>query len=101
MRLMVKGVPSKPFSVQMLPPPVFVQDEGRMDKIKKLSRERYSEERKMWNPRSAVVSSARESHVTAKTAGKMKEKEEEEKKKAKAKNMSLDEYRKWRDREMC
>ena len=46
------------------------------------------------------VQGARESANEAKTAVKAKDKEDEEKKKAKAKGMKLDEYRKWRDREM-
>ncbi|MBI2117973.1 hypothetical protein HYT95_03675, partial [Candidatus Peregrinibacteria bacterium] len=35
-----------------------------------------------------------------KQAEKLKEKEEEERKKARAKKMTLEQYRKWRDREM-
>ncbi|TSC57787.1 MAG: hypothetical protein Greene041619_952 [Candidatus Peregrinibacteria bacterium Greene0416_19] len=99
-RLMIKGIPSKPFSVQTLPPPDFRQDQGRLEKIKTLSRERYSEERKTVEGKIAKwVAAGRESHVSAKVMEKKKEKEEEEKKKAKAKGMTLEEYRKWRDRE--
>ncbi len=101
MRLMVKGIPSKPFSVSMLPPPEFAQDEKRISIIKKLSRERYAEERKNVEDKIGKwVQSGREARATAKSGAKSKEKEDEEKKKAKAKGMSLEDYRKWRDREM-
>jgi hypothetical protein len=100
-RLMIKGIPSKPFSVHMLPPPEFQQDPGRVETIKKLSRERYSEERKTVEEKIAKwLATAKEGRKTAVTSAKAKEKEEEERKKAKAKGMSLEEYRKWRDREM-
>ena len=46
------------------------------------------------------VQSGREARQTAVSASKLKEKEEEERKKAKAKGLSLEDYRKWRDREM-
>ncbi len=101
LRLMIKGIPSKPFSVSMLPPPEFGQDEKRIAIIKKLSRERYAEERKTVEDKIGKwVQSGREARSNAKTAAKSKEKEDEEKKKAKAKGMSLEDYRKWRDREM-
>jgi hypothetical protein len=100
-RLMIDGMPSKPFSVGTLPPPKFEQDEGRVEIIRGLSRERYA------MPRGIVedkimrwVASAAEGRVNAKSAEKAKEKEEEEMKKARARGMSLDEYRKWRDREL-
>ncbi|MDO8649075.1 MAG: type IV secretion system DNA-binding domain-containing protein [Candidatus Peregrinibacteria bacterium] len=100
-RLMIKGIPSKPFSVLTLPPPQFTQDEGRMEMVRNLSRERYSEKRAVVEDKIGKwVASARTAHDQVKTAEKAKEKEDEEKKKAKAKGMSLDEYRKWRDREM-
>ncbi|MBI1813121.1 type IV secretion system DNA-binding domain-containing protein [Candidatus Peregrinibacteria bacterium] len=101
MRLMIKGIPSKPFSVRTLPPPDFRQDEGRMEKIKNLSRERYAEERVIVEDKIGKwVASARAAHKSAKSFEKSKEKEEEEKKRAKAKGLPLEDYRKWRDREM-
>lgn len=101
MRLMIKGVPSKPFSVATLPPPDALSDTKSVDMIRNLSRERYTEERTAVEERiSTWLSSAKHAQVQAKTSAKAKEKEEEEKKKARAKKMSLEEYRKWRDREM-
>ncbi len=100
-RLMIKGVPSKPFSVSTLPPPTVKTDEKRIDTIRRLSRERYAEERQEVEDKiTKWVQNARESAVDAKSAVKQKEKEDEEKKKAKAKGMKLEEYRAWRDREM-
>jgi hypothetical protein len=100
-RLMIKGVPSKPFSVSTLPPPALPLDEKRVETIRRLSRERYAEDRKIVEEKiSKWVLSARESAGEVKNAAKAKEKEDEEKKKAKAKGMSLEDYRKWRDREM-
>lgn len=100
-RLMIRGIPSKPFSVHTLPPPDFKQDRNRVEIIRTLSRERYTETRTVVEGKiTKWVATARQGRVTAKDAAKAKEKEEEEKKKAKAKGMSLDEYRKWRDREM-
>ena len=100
-RLMIDGMPSKPFSVSTLPPPVFEQDEGRINVIRQLSRDRYSEKREViedkirkWAETAAEASKQSASHEKA------KEKEEEELKKAKKKGMSLEEYRAWRDREM-
>jgi hypothetical protein len=102
MRLMIKGIPSKPFSVSTLAPPVFKQDEGRVEIIRKLSRERYSEERKVVEEKiSKWLETARSGAKNSKSLEKMKEKEEEEMKKARAKKMSLEDYRKWRDREMA
>jgi hypothetical protein len=101
MRLMIKGIPSKPFSVSTLAPPKFEQDENRIETIKRLSRERYAEEKKVVEDKiSKWIATARDASRNAKSFEKQKEKEEEEKKKARAKGMSLDEYRKWRDREM-
>jgi hypothetical protein len=100
-RLMIDGVNSKPFSVSTLPPPAWQQDEGRTDKIRTLSRERYTRDRKVVEDnifKWAQASSA--AKKDAKKAGKAKEKEEEEVKKARKKGMKLDEYRAWRDREM-
>ena len=100
-RLMIDGVNSKPFSVSTLPPPTWKQDEGRTDKIRALSRERYTNDRKKVEDnifKWAQASSA--AKKDAKKAGKAKEKEEEEIKKARKKGMKLDEYRTWRDREM-
>ncbi len=100
-RLMIKGVPSKPFSVSTLAPPELERDEKRIETVKRLSRERYAEDRKTVEDKiTKWVQSARESAGEVKSAVKLKEKEDEEKKKAKAKGMKLDEYRKWRDREM-
>ena len=100
-RLMIDGVPSKPFSVSTLPPPDFEQDEGRMDVLRNLSRERYSASRTEVEEKIARwAASAAEGKKNAKNASKAKEKEEEEKKKARKKGMKLDEYRAWRDREM-
>ncbi len=101
LRLMIKGVPSKPFSVNCLPPPVVKLDEKRIETIRRLSRERYAEDRKTVEDKiTSWIANARESANEVKTAAKSKEKEDEEKKKAKAKGMKLDEYRAWRDREM-
>lgn len=101
LRLMIKGIPSKPFSVSTLPPPPIKADPKRIETIRRLSRERYAEERKSVEEKiKKWVQGARESRVDAKTLAKQKEKEDEEKKKAKAKGMSLEDYRKWRDREM-
>jgi len=43
MRLLVDGMPTKTFSLGTLPPPQVVHDRDRMNKIVKVSRERYSE----------------------------------------------------------
>ncbi len=100
-RLMIKGIPSKPFSVSTLAPPVFEQDEGRVEKIRRLSRERYAEERDVVQDKIGKwVQTGRTSRKTAVTSAKSKEKADEEQKKAKAKGMTLEEYRRWRDREM-
>jgi hypothetical protein len=101
LRLMIKGIPSKPFSVSTLPPPPIELDAKRVETIRRLSRERYAEERKVVEDKiTKWVATARADAMDSKSAAKNKEKEEEEKKKAKAKGMTLDEYRKWRDREM-
>jgi len=101
MRLMVKGIPSKAFSVSTLPPPKFEQDEGRIDTIRRLSRERYAEPRKSVEDKiSRWVASARTAKTDSKSLEKAKEKEEEELKKAKKKGMTLEQYRAWRDREL-
>ncbi|MBU0767103.1 type IV secretory system conjugative DNA transfer family protein [Patescibacteria group bacterium] len=100
-RVMIEGVPSKPFSVTTLPPPQFKQDPGRVDTFRSLSRERYSKSRvEVEGKIMKWAQSAAEGRKDAKKAGKAKEKEEEELKKARKKGMKLDEYRKWRDREM-
>lgn len=100
-RLMIDGVPSKPFSVSTLPPPDFEQDAGRVDVLRSLSRERYAQKRSDVEERiMRWAASASEGKVAAKQAAKAKEKEDEERKKAKAKGMKLEEYRAWRDREM-
>jgi hypothetical protein len=41
-RLLVDGMPSKTFSLDTLPPPDFVTEEGRREKVVKMSRERYA-----------------------------------------------------------
>jgi hypothetical protein len=46
-RLLVDGMPSKTFSFDTLPPPDFETEEGRRDKVIKLSRERYSTHREI------------------------------------------------------
>ncbi len=100
-RLMVDGMPSKPFSVNSLPPPDVELESGRLDTLLKLSRERYAEKRSVVEDKIAKWSvQAAEGKGKAKVAAKAKEKEEEEIKKARKKKMSLEEYRAWRDREM-
>jgi hypothetical protein len=42
MRLLIDGMPSKTFSLATLPPPASGVEENSMDKIVKVSRERYS-----------------------------------------------------------
>lgn len=100
-RLMIDGVPSKPFSVSTLPPPEYKQDKGRVDTLRKLTRERYAEKRSVVEDKiNRWAASAAEAKSLQKSAGKAKEKEDEEIKKAKKKGMKLNEYRAWRDREM-
>lgn len=100
-RLMIDGMPSKPFSVGTLPPPDFHQDDGRLEMIRKLSRERYTEKRDIVEEKiSKWAASAAQARGQAVAAAKQAEKEEEEIKKAKKKGMKLEEYRAWRDREM-
>lgn len=101
LRLMIDGVPSKPFSISTLPPPKVEQDEGRITVLRQLSRERYAQKRASVEEKiMRWAAGAAEAKVAAKQAEKSKEKEEEEMKKARAKKMSLEEYRAWRDREM-
>ena len=100
-RLMIDGMPSKPFSIQTLPPPVYEQDATRVDVIRRLSRERYSEKREVVEEKIAKwAASAAEARHHAVSEVKAKEKEEEEVQKARKKGMKLEEYRAWRDREM-
>lgn len=100
-RLMIDGMPSKPFSVSTLPPPDYEQDEGRLEMIRKLSRERYSEKRDVVEEKiTRWAASAAEARNKSASVAKAKEKEEEELKKARKKGMKLEEYRVWRDREM-
>lgn len=100
-RLMIDGIPSKPFSVSTLPPPKVEQDPGRVDQLRALSRERYAEKKSVVEEKiMRWAAGAQEAQAQAKTAEKAKEKEEEEKKKARAKKMTLEEYRAWRDREL-
>jgi Helicase HerA, central domain/TraM recognition site of TraD and TraG len=42
MRLLVEGMPSKTFSLVTLPPPILDIEEGRIKRVQKVSRERYS-----------------------------------------------------------
>ena len=101
MRLMINGLTSRAFSVATLPPPDFKQDEGRVQKIRALSRERYALKRSIVEEKiSKWAASAKAAKDVQKKGEKQKEKEVEEIKKAKKKGMKLDEYRKWRDREM-
>ncbi|MFH0770913.1 MAG: type IV secretion system DNA-binding domain-containing protein [Candidatus Peregrinibacteria bacterium] len=100
-RLMIDGIPSKPFSVSMLPPPQYDEDSKRTAIIRDLSRERYSVSREEVEEKIRIwAASAGAAKKQAKTAEKSKEKEEEELKKARKKGMKLEEYRAWRDREM-
>ncbi|PIQ76049.1 hypothetical protein COU78_03770 [Candidatus Peregrinibacteria bacterium CG10_big_fil_rev_8_21_14_0_10_49_24] len=100
-RLMIDGMPSKPFSIQTLPPPDYVQDDGRVDVLRRLSRERYSEKRSVVEEKIIKWSeSAAEARTNSVAVAKAQEKEEEEIKKARKKGMKLEEYRAWRDREM-
>jgi len=100
-RLMIDGVPSKPFSVTTLPPPIFKQGAGRAQTLRSLSRERYSSSRAVVEDKiHKWALSTAESKKGAKKVHKAKEKEEEEAKRARKKGMKLEEYRKWRDREM-
>ncbi|MBT3835481.1 type IV secretion system DNA-binding domain-containing protein [Candidatus Peribacteria bacterium] len=100
-KLMIEGITSNPFSVATLPPPDFAQDKGRTEKIRKNSRERYAEKREEVEDKVRKWSaSAKAARTAQKGEDKKKEKELEEIKKARKKGMKLDEYRKWRDREM-
>ncbi len=107
-RLMIDGIPSKPFSVGTLPPPKFEVDSGREEMVRKLSRERYSERREVVEEKiarwasgtSQAMQGATAVRQQAAVATKAKEKEEEEMKKARAKKMTLEQYRAWRDKEM-
>ena len=100
-RLLIDGVPSKPFSVHTLPPPNVQKSEGGIEKIRALSRERYAEKRAIVEKNiSEWLSVSTHAVQEGKKETKRVEKEEEERKKARAKKMSLEEYRKWRDREM-
>ena len=42
MRLLHDGMPTKTFSLQTLPPPELASDSERVDKLKKVSRQRYN-----------------------------------------------------------
>lgn len=101
MRVLIDGIATKPFSVATLPPPRVEGGEERVDVLRALSRERYSEKRSIVEEKILRwASSGVEAAIQKKTEEKAKEKEDEERKKARAKGMKLDEYRKWRDREM-
>ncbi|NOS67724.1 MAG: type IV secretion system DNA-binding domain-containing protein, partial [Candidatus Peribacteraceae bacterium] len=61
-RLMIKGIPSKPFSVSTLAPPALPLDDKRLETIRRLSSERYAEDRKTVEEKiTKWVQSARES----------------------------------------
>lgn len=101
MRLMIAGMPSKPFSVTTLAPPKPENDARRVEVIRKASRERYCAKRSVVEDKiGRWLASAQEGRKTAVSSVKSKEKEEEEMKKAKKKKMTLPQYRAWRDREM-
>ncbi len=101
-RLMIDGMPSKPFSLATLAPPKHDEsDEKRVQILRDLSRERYAQKRAVVEEKIIRwAATANEGKVAAKTQEKAKEKEEEEMKKARAKKMTLADYRVWRDREM-
>jgi len=46
-RLLIDGMPSKTFSLDTLPPPELEFEEGRVEKIRKVGRERYTKKREM------------------------------------------------------
>lgn len=101
LRLMIDGVPSKPFSVSTLPPPELAIETQNVSVIRDLSRERYADKRSVVEEKiQRWAASAAEGKSKAKEDQKAKEKEDEERKKAKKKGMSLEDYRAWRDREM-
>lgn len=100
-RLMIDGIPSKPFSVGTLPPPKFEVDEAQVEKYRQISRERYTEKRSVVEEKiMRWAASSIEAQTSRMTIEKNKEKEEEEMKKARAKKMTLEQYRAWRDREL-
>jgi hypothetical protein len=100
-RLMIEGLTSSPFSLSTLPPPAPLQDHRRLEMIRRLSRERYTKKRSVIEGKlQRWAASTKTARQKQKSDLKMKEKEEEERKKARKRGMSLEEYRKWRDREM-
>jgi Type IV secretion-system coupling protein DNA-binding domain len=100
-RLMIDGIPSKPFSVGTLPPPKVEVDEPQVETYRRLSRERYTEKRSVVEEKIVRWAASAMEAATAKVQSeKNKEKEEEELKKAKAKKMTLEQYRAWRDKEL-
>lgn len=101
LRLMIDGMPSKPFSVQTLPPPSATRVEGRDTLLRRVSRERYAEKREVVEEKILrYAAAASEARAQGAKEEKSREKEEEERKRAKKKGMSVEQYRKWRDREM-
>jgi hypothetical protein len=99
-RLMVEGTASKPFSVSTLPPPAPIAG-GNVERLRAISRTRYSKPKEeVQGNILAWAQGASEQRVKEKEESKAKEKVEEEKKKARKKGMNLDQYRRWRDREM-
>jgi hypothetical protein len=98
---MIRGIPSKPFSVHTLPPPSVEVDEKRIETIRRLSRERYAERASVVEEKIAKwIAGSKTAKASEKVAEKAKEKEEEELKKAKKRGMTLAAYRAWRDREL-
>ncbi|OGJ60746.1 hypothetical protein A3A67_05045 [Candidatus Peribacteria bacterium RIFCSPLOWO2_01_FULL_51_18] len=101
MRLMVSGMPSKPFSISTLAPPKTEKDEKRLKTLRRTSRERYCEKRDIVEDKiGRWLESAKAGRKTAVKAEKAKEKEQEDKEKARKKGLTLEQYRAWRDREM-
>jgi hypothetical protein len=99
-RLMVEGTASKPFSVSTLPPPAPIAG-GNVERLREISRARYTKPKEeVQNNILAWAQGASEQRVKEKEESKAKDKVEEEKKKARKKGMNLDQYRRWRDREM-
>ena len=100
MRLMIDGMPSKPFSVSTLPPPSIQAEQG-IDVLRKLSRERYAEKREVVEEKIRTwAAGSAQGRQEATRDTKEQDKASEERAKAKKKGMNLKEYRTWRDREL-
>jgi Type IV secretion-system coupling protein DNA-binding domain len=101
MRVMIDGMPSKPFSVSTLPPPDRAPQSAERSVLQQLTRDRYGQKRDIVEDKIRQwTQSASEGKVATKVQAKQVEKEEEEKVKARKKGMTLDEYRVWRDKEL-